>query len=123
MFATLQFLTDIPLYQTEKPYKLLNFPSIPPELSTNCQYINRHGIRLNSVRGREDQFSVDQCGFQILKHRFRCTPTRSQFEDRLQRDHLVQEYLSEVVYLVKKELCADRVFCFDWRVRRTFARL
>jgi len=73
-------------------------------------YTKVHDIPIQDLRGQEDKLNLQTHGFEYLK----TSPKSSihPFED----DH-VSSYLEEVTELVKRELKADAVICYDYRVR------
>jgi hypothetical protein len=64
MLATLKYLADIPLYQEEKPYTLYGFPNdVSP--TTNCVFDIHENVPVADIRGRESEYGLEGCGFEI----------------------------------------------------------
>lgn len=65
---------------------------------------------VHDARGRESEFTLDNAGFQFVKH----VSTEKEFLD----DERIQDvYYKEVEELLKKEVGAKRVFIFDHTIR------
>ena len=116
MLGSLKYLADLPIYQSQKPFKILNFPDLDPETSTNCQYEEIDSVLFTDIRGREDEFSIDQCGFQVCRNHFDFAPTLEHFNDPQEKERAVQRYLGDVIAFVQRTMKSDKVICFDWRV-------
>jgi hypothetical protein len=115
MKATLSFISDLPIFQYEKPYELwLPLEKIPDSLSwTNTQFSEQPGIEIKDVRSNDTDFGYETTGFKYL-----FSPLNQLFKGPSwpYNDSMVQEYLSETVVLVQEEFSAQKVLCFDWRV-------
>jgi hypothetical protein len=62
--AVLKFLRKMELYETHKPYRIFyENPRIPP---TN-EVIEDHKVSITDIRGREQEFSIEKNGFEILR--------------------------------------------------------
>ncbi|KAF5309917.1 hypothetical protein D9619_010600 [Psilocybe cf. subviscida] len=68
-------------------------------------------VTLESVRGKEAEYTLDNCGFQYFKH----TSKHTSF---LNDDEVVNEYYPESIELLKKLTGASRVELFDHTIRR-----
>lgn len=71
LISSMEFLSDIPLYDVEKPYYVM--PSAdadfdPEFATTNLEFTRHQDILFRDVRGHEAEFSIEKNGFQILKH-------------------------------------------------------
>ena len=97
------------LYEHEKPYQLKYVPEngVP---ATNYLVEKREGIKIVSMRGREDQFSIERNGFTIFKM---AQPTPyTDFDNPAG----IRAYLETVVECVKTVLGADRVQVYHYAV-------
>lgn len=117
MLVDLAFLSDIPLYEVEKPYSLF-IPVPPGTKTTNCESMIHFGIRLEDARGREHNFDLDTSGFKFI-HGFQHVRTRSD-APRPPEPAEVEAYTERVISFLRKELHADCVIFFDWRVSRNY---
>lgn len=81
----------------------------------NPIYTKIFDIPIQNLRGQEDQLDLQRNGFQYLKFAPK-TYVHPEEDDK------VSSYLEEVTELVKAELKADEVICYDYRVC-TFAVL
>ncbi|OCL09233.1 hypothetical protein AOQ84DRAFT_404936 [Glonium stellatum] len=121
MLATLKFLSDLPLYDLEKPYELCGFPEVPQSDRSNCQFTDHNNIKLEDVRGQENKYSINDYGFAFVNHTSSLDLKAQYFEHQNRNDAVVNTYLKECIELVKREIGADRVVCIDWRLRRNFS--
>lgn len=107
--ASLCFLEHLPLYQHEKPYRII--PSAEENYQhslTNIVPRFHDDIHLTDVRERISKLSLDKHGFQVLSH----TSNVPALDDLPS----VAAYKKEVDELLTKHLEAERVICFDFRV-------
>lgn len=109
----LQFLKELPEYETIKPYHIsglsgdaLDFPR------TNIQYQELLQDRLYNLRGVEANLSIADHGFQIIQ-----VPSETAFLDIRGRQQ--QEYIEEITRMVKRLLGASFALCYDCKVSRT----
>jgi hypothetical protein len=111
--ADLEYLADLPLYATEKPYLCLLSPSdgFNPDTdrADNLEYELHRGIPLTDMRDRAD-IDIGSYGFQVLNH-------TSRFPD-LESVCDVDSYKRETEQLLQESLGATYVFCYDLRKRR-----
>ena len=121
MLATLKFLSDLPLYDLEKPYELCGFPEVPQSNRTNFQFTNHNNTKLEDVRGQEKQYSIDRHGFAFVSHASSLDLKSQYFEHQTRNEAVVNKYLQECIELVKREMRANRVVCIDWRVRQRYS--
>lgn len=117
MYTSLTFLEDLPLYEEEKPFRLVGFPNMPSEWQTNCKYVDRENVMVSDVRGCEENFHLDDFGFKFIKHRSKCSLDLREFDVSGKNEQNLAAFLEESLQLAKQELETDRVACFDWRVR------
>jgi hypothetical protein len=107
------FLDWQDVYEKEKPYQVImtDEEQISDEFKdTNLVFSNDYQEQLISdIRGRENDFCLDQNGFAIVKQQTAVT-----FKDEKEIDDV---YIPEIEKLMQQEVGgADRVFIFDWRV-------
>ena len=116
MTAKLKYISDLPLYKEEKPFTLYGFPDdLVPQ--SNCHFEIRDDVRVNNARGREADFTLDNCGFEFHTAPSTCRLTAQVFENPLERE-AVWQYLKETIDFAQHHLRATKALCFDWRVGR-----
>lgn len=106
--ATLKFIRDIPLYQTEKPYNLSS-GTYNDGVITNVDNESRQ-IDVHDVRSHSPAFSYDTNGFALRALSYLPALDGS-------RDRTIQ-YLESIRDFLISEFQADRVVCYDFRVRQ-----
>ncbi|KAJ5113780.1 hypothetical protein N7456_002314 [Penicillium angulare] len=117
MHVSMTFLSDLPIYEVEKPYDLYT-PVPPGQRSSNCEYTEHNNILLHDVEELQNHSDLEVTGFKFLHAPSNATLESQDLEDAAKAPTAIQPYLSETVDLVKDELNADKVICFDWRLRR-----
>lgn len=121
MLTRLAFLSDLPLYKTEKPYYFVeNFPEVPPSSTSNCQY-EKQSLSLIDLRGIEDKFTLEQNGWQYLNHK---SPVSLDIDAYLGENYCqetVDRYLADCVEVVQALFKSSKLICFDWRIRKSDA--
>jgi len=107
--TALYYLKDKPEYKVEKPF-VFNMPmgGIPGAKQMNLEYERRDSVVLIDIRGREEQFKIDQYGFELVKHD--TSFTYEDFDDELAIRSI---YYQEIEELVKKKLGACKAKVFD----------
>ena len=76
--------------------------------------LERYGdIAVRDVRGYEPDFSLEKNGFCVLK-----SPTKVNLGGTTDEQEVRRDYLLEVINLVKSQLGADFVVCYQYRVRK-----
>ncbi len=108
--SPLYYLARDELWKTETPYSL-RFK--PPEdfPKSNGSNIKIDDILIEDIRGREQQFGLENTGFQILH----LDPPMS-YEDFKIPDKVHTTYLKYVAHTLKSTLQADRIQIFDYQV-------
>ena len=110
IIVRLQYLKDDPLYDTSKPIQVT--PPFPRSSRTNVQLTPGPTEILNDVRGREDQFTLDNNGFRYVH-----APTN--FKDWSSQPQIAKEFLPEMEELLKREVDGcDEVIFYDARIRQ-----
>ena len=111
--AVLNYLDWQDVYANEKPFQLFSVVSncgLAGERTTNLVFKEGPVEFIRDVRGEESLYSLDAQGFA-----FRVYPTC--LRDFSVREHIENDYLSEMEELLKREVeSVDKVFFFDWRV-------
>lgn len=112
----LNFLMELPLYTSEKPYYFVErYPEVPPASLSNCQYQPRD-TKLIDLRGSEDQFTLAEAGWQYLHHKSaNCLDITAFLGDQYCQE-TVDNYLSECVEVIQGLYPTSKLVCFDWRV-------
>ncbi|KAL8834254.1 MAG: hypothetical protein Q9170_003841 [Blastenia crenularia] len=110
---TLSFLQWQKLYESEKPFQI--FTNVPEDAEdqrdTNLVF-EQLCLVVHDVRRLPAKFSLDANGFVYRQHVTKTT-------DFASRKTVEQSYLPEIEELLKREVeGADRIFFFDWRLRR-----
>ncbi|KAL8677842.1 MAG: hypothetical protein Q9186_005754 [Xanthomendoza sp. 1 TL-2023] len=108
--TSMQFLTRDKLYEKEKPYHLKYAPAEGIPIS-NFQLEKHEPIKINSLRGREQDFSFDKNGFTVLK-----IEEDIPYED-FSNPAGIRRYLDIVAAGLQKLLGADKVQVFQYVVR------
>jgi hypothetical protein len=117
MEVTMSFLSELPIYKTEKPFDI--YREVPAGVPTsNCEFEEHNNIKAQNAREVQSSLGLDITGFKLLKAPSKVDISSIDFQDRASSS--IMEYLRETISLVKDELGADRVLCFDWRVRFQF---
>lgn len=112
--ATLQYLQDLPLYETEKPYWCL----LPPhegfdpnkQRVDNLEFESRPDICIRDITESSEVLNLDTCGFEVLSHHSKLSSLESA-ED-------VDAYKVETEALLRDKLGADFVKCYEVRIRK-----
>ncbi|KAL2036840.1 hypothetical protein N7G274_010383 [Stereocaulon virgatum] len=105
-------------FRREKPYQIVseNIPELDGLARSNINMIEGPEELIENIRGRESTFTLDQNGFQILRHQF--PPINYQSNDEVEN-----VYKPEIERLLKEEVeGVDRVVFFNWRLRLNVAR-
>lgn len=104
--ASIYFLKKDPLHEEEKPYAFryeLNTEDVP---QSNMEMEKIEDIPITDIRGIENEFTLDVCGFAVLK--LECESQYEDFHDPLG----VEGYFRELENLLKKNLGASKVEVF-----------
>ncbi len=78
-------------------------------------FVIHANIPVNAIRGRESEYSLEECGFEIHNRPSSCQLVSQTFENVEGRE-LVWQYLKETIAVAEETLKASKVLCFDWRV-------
>lgn len=109
--ASIKYIKWQDLYEREKPFQI--FIDIPKDAVdqryNNLEFENKEEIFFD-VRGREQEFGLDDHGFTYRHHHF-------EFDDFEDRTSVESRYLPMVEQFLRNELeDVGKVFFFDWRV-------
>jgi len=115
--ANLEFLANLPLYETEKPYLAL----VPPrpdfdpdtERMDNLEWETHTDITITDIRGQIDILTIDKCGFQVMQH----STGVKEFDGV--KD--LRAYREETEALLRDTLQASYVLCYDLKLRKNAA--
>ena len=107
--ASLSFIKDLPLYQTEKPYniELIDVEGQP----SNLEFDTHDDVVMHDVRGNENLFNLRTHGFSFLKR-------PSQISAKPGTPEFIEQYLMEGVQIIQQELGTEKVIGYDLRVRK-----
>ena len=105
----MNFLTRDNLYETEKPYQLRYNPEEGTP-KTNLRLEKQNALKISSMRGREQQFSLERNGFAVLK-----LDNEIPYE-AFGNPKGIQSYLDVVCQSLKVHLGADRVQAYQYLV-------
>ena len=113
--TTINFIRNDTFYEEEKPY-LLTYEAPGDFPSTNVK-VDLHDVKVEDIRGHEDEFTIEENGFAIMK--IDTTLSYNDFDD----DNLVKRvYLKEVGEALKEFLGASRVQIFEHIVSPKFSQ-
>lgn len=93
----------------EKPH---NYMYSGPEPQRNFSDVP-HVVQVEDMRGREDQFTLDKNGFQVVR-----SPMKGGFKDFRDEEQITTDYYREVEDILKKVTGAHKVVIFDHTIRR-----
>lgn len=108
--TSINYLADLELYKTEKPYACIISPSHSTENieTSNLEFEKRPGIHVTDIRGKESEYSVESSGFVVITHQTQLI-TVSTWDE-------IHEYKRETEEVLSKWFDAEVVFCFDVKV-------
>ncbi|MCJ1400645.1 hypothetical protein MMC11_003853 [Xylographa trunciseda] len=112
--ATIEYLENSPLYETEKPYWCL----LPPhdgfdpnkQRVDNLEFELRPDITISDIRDAKEDLTLETSGFQVLSHHSECSTIKT-VED-------VQAYKTETEAMLRDKLDATFVKCYELRTRK-----
>lgn len=120
MLTKVKYLRDSRLWDIEIPYELFGYPVYDSGRITNCEYVTFDNVPVKDVRDIVSPFDLESAGFTYIKHHSTCPLLAEHFEkvgSDLSNNSVVAAYLEETMSLVERQLSAEKVICFDWRVR------
>jgi hypothetical protein len=119
--ASLSFLENDVLYQREKPFQIIS--SIAPSgWQTNCRFISVSDIPIRDCRASRNAYTLDTYGFEFCDWPSKTEIPFASYGERsatVERGFInaVNAHLLETADSVRKKFQANKVICFDWRVR------
>lgn len=108
--SSMHFLMRDELYEHEKPYQL-KYAAAEGIPTSNFRLEKQEPIQINSIRGREQDFSFDKNGFAVLKI------DEDMPYDDFSDPEGIRRYLNIVASSLQKLLGADKVQVFQYVVR------
>ncbi|MCJ1435136.1 hypothetical protein MMC27_004506 [Xylographa pallens] len=113
--ATIEYLEDSPLYETEKPYWCLLPPheGFDPDKHRvdNLEFELRPDITISDIRDAKEDLTLETSGFQVLSHHSACSALPKTVED-------VCAYKNETEIMLQNYLNATFVKCYELRARK-----
>ncbi|RXW22267.1 hypothetical protein EST38_g3574 [Candolleomyces aberdarensis] len=106
--ATLSYF--VPPENGVRAYQRINADPITGEREHNFTR-SKHDAVIENVRGKEDQYTIDNSGFQFVRSPAKHTSFNND-------DEIEKEYYPESIDLLKKLTGASRVVIFDHTIRR-----
>lgn len=106
--ASMNFIADLPLYKTEKPYNC-QAKQLPGGEVSNLVFETRTGVPVQDVRGSEHDFTLQEHGFTFIDH-------DSTVKGDVGSTEFLYAYLEETVDLIRNLYNTDKVTCYDLRV-------
>lgn len=120
MLTQLRFAEDRDIFRKEVPYEVFGYPTPTSERITNCLFEDIDRVKIEDVRDSPEQrYSLDTTGFTYIHHHSQCELDSKYFEkagSSVENNPTVLAYLDETIQLVKDQINAKKVICFDWRV-------
>jgi hypothetical protein len=112
--TSIEYLQNLPLYQTEKPYYCLLAPheGFDPNAQRldNLEFEVFPNIRVTDIRDSIDEFSLEKCGFEVFSHH------SDGLEFNTAED--VHAYKQETEAMLRDKLGAEFVKCYEVRTRK-----
>lgn len=106
--ASLKYLSRIPKFERERPYRLINVEPTPEVPITNMEFDTIQDVPIKDLRDINDRLSLKNDAMKLYMWPFD-TSSLTCKED-------IQKYNTEMAELVREELGAERVFVYDYRV-------
>ena len=116
--AGIDFLADIDLYNQEKPFAALASPgtvTVGEDQLHNLRWETHNNIDITDIRGNEDQYLLDHCGFQIVKYPGQKATYVTTGE--------LEQYKRGTAKLLSGLLEATQVYCYEAKVSRLKDRM
>jgi hypothetical protein len=106
--ASLKYLSKIPKFEYERPYRLINVDPTPEVPITNMEFDTIPDVPIKDLRDINDKLSLKNDAMKLYIWPFDIS--------RLTCKEDIQKYNTEMAERVRKELGAERVFVYDYRV-------
>lgn len=106
----MKYIADLPKYQHEKPYQLIDIEQDPNDeiQATNLEYEFRQTLLLD-LRTRQPDLDLEKDSFKYVKHATKSEPSTS--------TDAVLAYCSEMMELLRQHIHTEKTLCYDMRVR------
>lgn len=117
LITEIDFLADLPLYRTEKPYYVFwaADDTLPqPIPSTNLELERHSNVCLTDLRGRESDYTVESHGFEIFPH-------TTQIPMPITDGATMGDYKRETECMLSKRFNAIAAYCYETRVKSALA--
>lgn len=115
----ISFLKHDPLYNQEKPYLVLLPPYQDARIDRSIPRGNLiyeyHLVEVGDVRGRSNEYQIEECGFQYLQHETAVNSFPGLHGDGPTRED-IGTYKVETEAVLKDFFQAAHVVCYDLRV-------
>jgi hypothetical protein len=111
--AEIEFLADLPIYHTEKPYLCLLSPDqkIDPDQVRldNLEFENHSNIHVEDIR-EHPELRMEDCGFEYVRHKSAISEFASPSD--------VDAYKRETEGLLRDRFAAVKVLTYELRLRK-----
>ena len=107
--TSMNFLSRDSLYEREKPYQF-RYPVGNGVPKTNLRHAKQEPVKVQNMRGREEQFSFEKNGFTVLK-----LDEEISYED-FDDPAAIRRYLDLVAKQLRRKLNADTVQVYQYLV-------
>jgi hypothetical protein len=115
--ATIEYLQNLPLYETEKPYYCLLAPhdGFDPNAQRldNLEYETHSNIKISDMRPLLSDITIEESGFQVIPHQSGALSLATRDE--------IEAYRKETEELLRKQFGAVYVNCYEVRKRENVA--
>ena len=105
---TIDYISDLPKYKIEKPYRLIGGKTVQDLPETNIVFAPHDGIRVEDIRGTESLYNLERNKFQLCQWPWHI--------DLAKASESSQVYSVEMALAVQKEVGAEKVIAYDCRV-------
>ncbi|KAL2064601.1 hypothetical protein VTL71DRAFT_3738 [Oculimacula yallundae] len=120
IITTLEYLQDLELYRSEKPYFCLmpatNNEEIHNEQLDNLQFESHPNVEIEDLRTIEGHFTLRDCGFEVVPHTSQILDLES--DNGLNSTMSLAEYQLETEDFLTAHLAASFVKCYDIVMRK-----
>lgn len=110
--ASIGFLADLPLYEHEKPFRVIlsvDTPDVDESKKSNIVTEMHECIKIKDIRKMEAPPCLSNLGFEVLHH--------STKYPRLDQLDQCEGYKKETTELLERHFCALRVITWDLKVK------
>ncbi|KAH7416712.1 hypothetical protein BKA64DRAFT_273918 [Cadophora sp. MPI-SDFR-AT-0126] len=118
--TSLEYLKDLPLYGLEKPYYCLQpaDDGLDPDEGGchNLEFEIHTNIPIKDIRGYEDEYRLEDCGFEVLSYTSEVPNLES--VDEIESPEVIAQYRADTERLLRAKLGACFVRCYDSILRK-----